>query len=120
MYVYLFFFRGGGWQAALDERLSGFASTGKRLRQRQGDMDKTSKKAALDRIELQRELKDLTGRSEDDAHRATEVQYVLLLRRIQLCFVALARSPRLLDVLFFVADSVRWWEEEKSNTMQEL
>eukprot|EP00904_Undaria_pinnatifida_P004394 jgi/Undpi1/13956/HiC_scaffold_9.g03607.m1 len=67
----------GSDKAALDERLSGFASTGKRLRQRQGDMDKTSKKAALDRIELQRELKDLTGRSEDDAHRATEIEDAL-------------------------------------------
>lgn len=53
--------------------MSGFSSNGKRLRARKGDMEKATKKAALDRTELQRELKELTGRSEGDAHRATEV-----------------------------------------------
>lgn len=60
-------------QASLDERLSGFESSAKRFQQRRGDMEKTTKKAALDRAELQKELDDLTGRSRGDAMRATEV-----------------------------------------------
>ncbi|CAB1120002.1 unnamed protein product [Ectocarpus sp. CCAP 1310/34] len=60
-------------QASLDERLSGFDASAKRFRQRRSDMEKTTKKAALDRAELQRQLDELTGRSKGDAVRATEV-----------------------------------------------
>lgn len=37
-------------------------------------MEKTTKKAALDRAELQSQLNELTGRSTGDARRAKEVQ----------------------------------------------
>ncbi len=40
-------------------------------------MEKTTKKARLDREQLQNELNDLTGRSKGDAKRATEVGCVL-------------------------------------------
>lgn len=45
-------------------------------------MEKTTRKAALDRKELQSELDTLTGRSQVDAVRATEVGL-----RGDLCFV---------------------------------
>jgi len=41
-------------------------------------MEKTTKKARLDREQLQTELDELTGRSKGDAKRATEVGFVLL------------------------------------------
>ncbi|CBN77803.1 structural maintenance of chromosomes 1 protein [Ectocarpus siliculosus] len=64
-------------QASLDERLSGFDASAKRFRQRRSDMEKTTKKAALDRAELQSQLDELTGRSKGDALRATEIDEAL-------------------------------------------
>lgn len=61
------------YQASLDKRLSDFDESAKQLRQRRGDMEKTAKKAALDRAELRKELDELRGRSTGDAQRATEV-----------------------------------------------
>lgn len=43
-------------------------------------MEKTTKKARLDREQLQSELDELTGRSKGDAVRATEVRYTGLPR----------------------------------------
>lgn len=67
-------------QASLDKRLVVFAEGDQQHRQRAADMDKTSKKAAMDRQELQRELDELNGRSKGDAQKAREVrvlEYIL-------------------------------------------
>lgn len=61
-------------QASLDQRLAGFAEGAQQHKQRGVDMEKTSKKAAVDRQELQKELDELNGRSKGDAQKAKEVR----------------------------------------------
>lgn len=57
----------------MDKRLAGFEENAQQARQRQKDMEKTTRKAGLDRQELQKELDELTGRTKGDAQKAIKV-----------------------------------------------
>lgn len=55
-------------------------------------MEKTSKKAAVDRQELQKELDELNGRSKGDAQKAKEVREPrIALFGVDICVVLLPR-----------------------------